>query len=65
MVKLIGSRGAAIQVHGGCFHGEGGQSRWRSGEHRLMLCGVVLCVRVSGYVSTHMYPICVRPKHFG
>jgi hypothetical protein len=28
-IRLIGSRDAAIQVHGGCFHGEGGQSRWR------------------------------------
>ena len=27
-IRLIGSRDATIQVHGGCFHGEGGQSRW-------------------------------------
>jgi hypothetical protein len=27
-IGLMGSRGDAIRVHGGCFHGEGGQSRW-------------------------------------
>ena len=26
--RLIGSRGETIRVHGGCFHGEGGRSRW-------------------------------------
>ena len=31
LLRLMGSRGAAIRVHGGCCHGEGGQSRWEVG----------------------------------
>ena len=31
LLRLMGSRDAAIRVHGGCCHGEGGQSRWEVG----------------------------------
>jgi hypothetical protein len=27
-IRLMGSRGGAIWIHGGCSHGEGGRSRW-------------------------------------
>ena len=30
-IRLMGSRGDAIWIHGGCIHGEGGRSRWEVG----------------------------------
>jgi hypothetical protein len=62
-IRLMGSRGVTIQVHGGCSmerEGKAGGGRVSIGSSCVVCCCVCSCLAM----DPHMYPICVRAKTF-